>query len=207
MGTDRLQRNGQDRRVLDRMGLERNFFPTKKNTMASRYEYSISDFARLNKVQKGVLLKWLHEQPDFRTRRPHIDDLIAEFRRKDSPLNCLAENSVQRAARQYWRERAQYLLRHIDVTRVEITTKMQTGPVRAYVAITTRGGSVPEENYIPMQRVANNTTLKHTVLQHAEADFLAWLSRYEKYSEFLDEFSEVIAAYRKVEKRRESIAS
>jgi len=80
------------------------------------------------------------------------------------------------------------------------TGKVLSEPVVAYMPIRIGPfGRISEEDYIPAQRVHRSRELSHTVVARAQADFLAWLARYERYSEFLEVFSPVIRAYRALE--------
>ena len=91
-------------------------------------------------------------------------------------------------------------LRHIEVIRVEVKTgRHLSEPVRAFIPISlSAGGRISEESYIPARRVANSPSMRRTVMEQAHADFLAWLERYERYDEFMKEFSPVVRAYREL---------
>ncbi len=62
----------------------------------------------------------------------------------------------------------------------------------------------PEENYIPAQRVANNPSMKASVMDRAHADMDAFIRRYERYAEFMEVFSPVIKAYHEMMRRKEA---
>ncbi len=154
-------------------------------------------------VQRKALLKWINV-PKFRGRKPTPDELTAECLDKDSPLYGLLKTTQKAAAAVYYRQTSQDILRHIDIVEVEITTqKVLSKPVVAYVH-TGRGryGQIADDAYVPTQRVPDMPLLKKSILDRAHSDFLAWLDRYERYSEFMGEFSPVVAAYREIEKRR-----
>lgn len=155
-----------------------------------------------NKKQREALLEWM-VQPRFKYRRPSPKELVRECKRLKSPLYGLIEVDQKRAAEKYWREAAQYILRHVNVVRVVIKTgKVITQPVVAYIPIRVeRGGRIPEENYIPAQRVASNPKLKRAVCVRAHQDFQAWMQRYERYDEFMEEFSPILAAYKDLRRR------
>lgn len=168
-----------------------------------RYEKILSVNLRYGtKVQRKALLDWVN-LPKFGRRKPTPDELVAECRRKGSPLYGLMKPTQKRAAETYWRQTAQDIIRHIDVVRVDIkTSKVISKPVRAWVPIKVEQfGRIPEESYIPTQRVPDNPLLKQTILERAHNDFLAWMQRYERYSDFLQEFSPVINAYKRMMKR------
>lgn len=167
------------------------------------YKYLISDNCRLNKHQKSVLLKWITSHKAYQHRKPTVVELIKECRRPGSKLNCLMEQNVHKAAYHYWYERAQYLLRHVEIIKVNIITKdVIREPVRVYIPTKIeKCGRIPERNYAHMHRVANSPLLKQSVLERAHADFQAWLYRFERYAEFLDEFSDVINAYKRLARR------
>lgn len=160
-----------------------------------------------NKQQKNALLKW-RTQPKFRDRKPTPEELVRECKRKSSPLYGLIEVNRTKAARIYWRQAAQDILRHINVVRIDVkTSEVISRPVVAYVAIKREQyGRIPEKNYVPTRRVADNPSLRQSVLERAHADFLAWLRRYERYDEFMQEFSPVVAAYAGLRKTMEGAA-
>jgi len=168
----------------------------------------MSDHCRISRADRDVFLKWLNDNPEFKKRRPTIDELIKETRRRGSKLKTLLEQDVQAAAEIYWRQRAQYLLRHINVVKIDIrTNEATTKPVCAYIPVRIeRDGRIDEENYIPAQRVANNPSMRQTVLQRAHADFLSWMHRWERYEEFMQTFSPVLTAYQEIEAELEAVA-
>jgi len=123
-------------------------------------------------------------------------------------LYGLIETNQTRAAKMYQRQVAQDILRHINVVRIDVkTSEVISQPVVAYVALKReRYGRIPEENYVPTRRVADNPSLRQSVLERAHADFLAWLRRYERYDEFMQEFSPIVAAYAGLRKTIEGAA-
>ena len=150
--------------------------------------------------KKKALLAWV-ALPKFKNRKPTPDELVAECRKRSSPLYGLIEVDQKRAAGIYWRQIAQYYLRHINVVRINVRTKEQVGgPVRAFIPVeVSSGGHIFEDSYVPAGRVADDEELRKTVLDRAGSDIEAWIQRYERYTEFFSVFSPVIDAYRKVQ--------
>lgn len=181
--------------------------PRKPSKPKTALQYVMSGHCRKSKRAKEVFLKWI-SQKRFEQRKPTVAEVIKECRRKGSRLRCCMEQSTQKAAQKYWRSEAQYLLRHVNVVRFEIeTSKVLTKPIRAYIPINVdAGGHIKEENYIPALRVMEDPVMKRTVLERAHRDFLAWLDRYERYDEFMEEFSSIVAAYRKLRDDEEGMA-
>lgn len=151
-----------------------------------------------NKKQREALLKWSN-QKKFDGRKPTPDELTSECLRKSSPLFGLMKSDVKSAAMVYWRQTAQDIIRHINVVKVNIYTKEISKPVVAFLHIKREQcGRISEKNYVPADRIMENPLLRQNILERAHGDFLAWMQRYERYSEFLEEFSPVLDAYQKV---------
>jgi hypothetical protein len=167
----------------------------------------MSEDCRRSKACQTAFLNWVISRPEYRNRKPTIDEVVKECRRKKSPMRILLEQSVERAAQSYWRSEAQYYLRHTMIVRVNILTKQViTRPVRAWIPVKfSREGRIDESDYITAQRVADNPSMRRSVIERAHADLLAWIDRYERYAEFMGEFHEVIEAYKKLQKRMKSV--
>lgn len=178
----------------------------------SRIEYVISKDCRRPKTCRQAFLDWVNSRSEFKRRKPRVDEVIAEARRKGSPLHVILAhngcNSAEIAAKSYWRLEAQYYLRHVNVIRVSVTTdKILTKPIRAYIPVVySRGGRIEEQNYFTAQRVADNPSMKFAVVNRAYADLQAWVSRYERYAEFMGVFGEVVAAYKKLDEKLTTVA-
>ena len=69
-----------------------------------------------------------------------------------------------------------------------------------------KGGKIPEENYMTARRIADNPTLRSSIVDRAHADLLAWIARYENYAEFFEIFSPVLEAYKHVETKFKKVA-
>lgn len=177
----------------------------------TRIKYIISKDCRRPKTCREAFLEWVNSRDEFKRRKPRVEEVIAEARRKDSPLHVILShngcNTAEKAAGQYWRLEAQYYLRHVNVIRVSVVTdKILTKPIRAYIPVTySRGGRIAEENYFTAQRVADNPSMKFAVVTRAYTDLQAWIERYERYAEFMGVFSEVVAAYKKLDERMSTI--
>lgn len=196
---ERIGRNGSSKTTE-----RENLMPKSRKR---EYQFQFNPHVHLNKKQQEAVLDWLNSKPEFRRRRPTEREFIKECKRRGSPLRKagIMEVDVQRAAEAYWRAEAQYILRHVDVVEVDIETNNPVGPpVRAWIDIGRNPDrSISEESYVPTSRVANNPSMRATVLDRAHSDFRAWLARYERYSEFFKEFSQVIKAYRELEQSRQ----
>lgn len=166
-----------------------------------RYEKTISTHLRIGtKEQKIALLKWMN-RPEFDNRKPTVEEVVRECCRKKSPLYGLMKTDEKTAAQAYWRQTAQYIIRHINVVRVNIKTgEYLSEPVRAWVPIgIEEKGRIPEANYIPTQRAMKSKATRLTILEEAHRDFSALIARYKRYAEFLKEFSPVLEAYEKLQ--------
>jgi len=166
--------------------------------------YVMSDNCRRPAMCKNVFLNWVNSNPEYKIRKPTIAEVLCEAKKKRSPLHIILEHDVHKAARKYRYAEAQYYLRHVNVIRVEIRTKKIVGhPIRAFIGVT-RGprGTIPEESYMTARRIANNPVAKSTVITRAYNDFVAWMRRYEHYTEFMEEFNPVIDAFRQMQRHR-----
>jgi hypothetical protein len=151
---------------------------------------------------KKPFLAWYSRVEKAKGRRPTIAELVKEMRRKGSPLQGMVEQGQAKAAEAYWRNQAQYFLRHVEVVRVNITTKeVLTEPVCAYVPLLQqRHKAFDEAAYVPTGRITAKKE-RLSVVEQAHADFESWLNRFERYAEFLQEFQSVVEAYRKLQRR------
>ena len=147
---------------------------------------------------RKALLSWIN-QPKFRNRRPAETELVAEFLRKNGPLYGMVETEPREAARSYWYERAQYILRHVHTVKVNVVISKQVSqPILTYVPIKRgRFGRIDNQDYIPVKRVMDEPDLRATVLENAHRDLLTWFARYERYAEFLEE--SIVDAYKLLE--------
>ena len=160
----------------------------------TKFEWRLDPQIRKTKQQKEAFIKWMNSNPEFKDRRPKVEEIIRECRRENSPLRILFEQDVQQAAVQYWESQAQYYLRHINLVRIEIKTgKVIDTGVRYYIP-PPRGsnGRLEPGEYIPAKRVANMPAVKREVVQRAYDDIMAWKNRYQHYSEFFQVFEDVI---------------
>ena len=169
------------------------------------YQRTISDQMRIGTAeQKAALLVWMN-RPEFDDRKPTPDELVKECMRKKSPLYGLMKTDESAAAQAYWRTTAQYIIRHVEVVRVSIRTgKAISKPVRAWVPISIKaGGRRPEDSYVPTQRAMKSKATRMTILEQAHRDFEALIERYERYADFLQEFSPVLDAYKSIRQTQE----
>lgn len=163
-----------------------------------RYIYQMSEDIHRSKAEREKFLKWLNSNPEFKTRRPTVEETVREMTRKGGCLRDLVEQDVQKAAMHYWRQEAQYYLRHVDVVRINLVTKETTPPIKAFIPLGSkdRNGHIPEENYIPSRRIANDPSASRKVLEQAYWELENWLQRYEDYTEFFDLFEEIVFIFK-----------
>lgn len=159
------------------------------------------------KRQREALLKWVN-LAKFKKRKPTPAELVRECKRKGSRLYGLMKVSQKKAAESYWRQTAQDILRHIDLVRVDMEINEVVGnPVKAWMPIKIEAcGRIPEDSYVPTPRIVNNPGMKGTVIDRAHREFLAWLQRWENHVEFMQEFSPILEAYKKIRKRLDDVA-
>lgn len=162
--------------------------PRKGKSEPVEYRLVIAEQCRITASQKKALLAWLESRPEFCERKPTIQELIRECRRRGSPLGSLMEHEQARAADRYWHDRAQYLLRNVHMVQIRVRTQeVIKEPIRAYIPVEIGyQGKIAEKGYIPAHRVADNPSLKFSVVERAKADFLAWVERYRRYAEWMD---------------------
>lgn len=165
------------------------------------YKLQMSQQCRRPKDHQRRFLSWVEKNPEFKERKPTVEEVVHEFRHGE--LRGLVELNHEKAARRYWRSEAQYWLRHVEIVRIKVmTSEVITKPVVAYMPIKVeRNGTIEEENYVPAQRVVEDRDLKYTVLERAHADFMAFLARYERYSEFMQVFQPVVKAYKDLQQQ------
>ncbi len=166
-------------------------------------EFRVSEHCHIKggKRVKAAFLTWYTKTEKAKGRRPLIKELIAEMRRKGSPLSGMVHKGQKEAADTYWRTMAQYYLRHVQVVRVNVATReVLTDPVCAYVALEKkRHEAFGEGGYVPLGRDMGPSE-RRSVVEQARVDFEAWLARFERYSDFLNVFRPVVKAYRKLQK-------
>ena len=173
--------------------------PKKKQNL--KYTYQMSEQCRRPIENQEKFLLWVNKH--FRNRTPALDEIMTAMLKRGGELKGLVELDLKKAAMKHWRSEAQYYRRHVEVTVIDVEIGKQIGePVRAFIPIE-RGqyGRIPEENYIPTKRIANDPSLRVSVVEQARRDFLAWLARYERYNEFFQVFSPVVDAFRRLEQR------
>lgn len=78
------------------------------------------------------------------------DDVIADAKKKASPLHKLFQWDVNKAARQHWLETARSIIRQV---RVEVTTESKTVNVVAYVRDPQRH-ETGKQGYVALQQAA-----------------------------------------------------
>jgi len=176
------------------------------------FKYQMSEFCRCSTEQRDAVVAWISGNRAYQQsgRKPTPDEFIKEARRKGSAMYKagIMETDTRIAARKYWRERAQYFIRHILVQRVNVRTKQTSPPIRAYIPIAfSANGTIPEDHYATAKRVVDDSALRAPVLRRAYGDLLAWLRRYQRYAEVLAEFDEVLAAIEQLKKRAAKMQS
>jgi hypothetical protein len=213
-GPERSGCRGGDRKGVDWKGAERNGFNTTTsltrdnalvtNTEKGRYKYvySVSDDCRRKRSHKEAFMKWLKKR-GYSTKPP-TEALVKEFR--SGSLKHLVEQDVRKAAAIYYRQEAQYWIRHVQVTKIDLKIDSEkTKPVRAWFPLNIEyQGKIPDSNYESMKRIANKPEHRETVLAKCKSDLRAWLMRYERYDWFLEEFSPVIKQIHKLLERRDA---
>jgi len=174
--------------------------PAKGKT---RLEYRIARGAHIKRQQAVPLLKVIKQK--FKGKRPSPEALVAEAKKKDSPIHHLFDWDVGRAAEAHWRAKAQYYLRHINVVEVEVETrKIVRGPVRFAmpdVQSVTIHNAVA--SYTPTQRLGKEPV--RVVLERARRDFHSWIARYGSYVEFLEMYDPVIREFKKLEAKLDAV--
>ncbi len=168
---------------------------TEKRVVSSQLRYG-------NKKQKEALEKFINRKK-FDDRKPTPQEVITECLRKGGPMYGLIKTSVKHAAEAYWYDAAQNIIRHIEYVRIDVLTKkVLNKPVRAYLPLgREQFGKIPEDSYKPIPRVLENPAYQESILASMQADFLAWVDRWEKHVEFFKEFSEVTTAYKRIQQK------
>ena len=165
-----------------------------------RYEYQMATDIHRSKRLQGMFLKWVNSRPEFKKRRPTVEETMHEMTK--GCLKDLVEQDIKKAANNYWRQEAQYYLRHIQVIKIDLVTKSVSPPVKAFLPLGVRGegGAIPDSSYIPSKRVANDPVMVDYALERARREFDHWVERYQDYAEFFDAFRPVIEAYQQIKK-------
>lgn len=149
------------------------------------YQYRMSANCRLRKRQGEAFIEWIKSNPTFEKRRPTLEEVIHACKTVPA-LKGLMKQTREEAAQEYWKLKAQELLRHVEMVVINIKTEeVITKPIVAYIPIKfERNGHVFPENYIPAKRVANDASYQVPVIERMYRDLMAWWERYQRYIEF-----------------------
>jgi len=164
--------------------------------MVSKYQYVMSKDIHRKKQYQEMFLDWINSRSEFNCRRPTVDETVDEMTR--GCLRPLVEQNVRKAAYKYWYDEAQYYLRHVQIVKVDVISKEATPPIKAFIPIRTTSMSerIPDSDYIPSRRIANNPSIARVVMQDALREIDNWVARYEGYAEFFTVFDEMISVYK-----------
>lgn len=117
--------------------------------------------------------------------------VVADARKKRSPIHDAFEWDDTKAAKLYRLERAGYLIRKVVVT---IEEAPDQEPVRAFVHIE----QGDDRYYTSVQTALSDPKLRAITLARALRDAIEWHKRYKQF----DELSEIFQAIEKVHRRR-----
>ena len=172
------------------------------------YELKMSDNCHRSKQKKSAVLAWIKAKKAFDTgRKPTIAEFIRDALKPGTRLykaNVLEHNQKKAADKYYYKE-AQYYLGHLQVIKINVKTREASPPIRAFIPIKfSRCGTVKEGDYASAKRVANDPSIRDSVLERAYRDLLAWKNRYLDYAEFLEVFNPVLKVINKLPEIKKS---
>jgi hypothetical protein len=172
----------------------------RRKTKQTELSYVIGKGFHVTRDQGEALFGVIRKK--FNGKKPSPDQLIAEAKKKRSPIHGLFEWDEKRAAERHWQGKARYYLRAIQIVEVRIDTRQVVrGPVRAFVPVQIeKDGRIPEENYVPVQRLSEKPENIDAVLRRAKADVQSVIARYKRYAEFMAVFGPMVKAFEKIEK-------
>lgn len=118
---------------------------------------------RINEIRYGPEKQTMHLTPEARERVQQIadrqggritpDDLIADARKKTSPLHAMFQWDVDKAAHQHWLETARSIIRSV---RIEVKIDRKAVNVVAYVRDPQRQHK--EQGYVALRQAADDPT-------------------------------------------------
>lgn len=113
------------------------------------------------------------------------DVVVSDASDAASPLHPLFEWDDSKAAIEYRREQAHYLIRSVDVT-VE-RSHQESAPIRAFVSLKQNGTT--DGTYESISVVANDPVKREQLLKNALGELNQWRRRYSDLQEFMKLFT------------------
>lgn len=115
--------------------------------------------------------------------------VVDDARPEDTPLHAAFEWDDSRAAEEYRKEQARYLIRHVQVVIEE--PAVQTRVVRAFVNVTVEGENEREQAYTSIAAAMSEPELRRQVVARALREVQEWRKRYSDLRELAEVFEAI----------------
>jgi hypothetical protein len=165
-----------------------------------KYNLSIMDGFQFPSVSvKNAFLKWVEGKFEKTGDMPTAEEILAEAKKKKSPIRGLFEWNDAVAAAQHRLIAAKYFHRSVYVEKVDFYSGTVVSRVRASCPVEFKGPKIVRS--ISGTRLPDNPGDVRLVMERMRYEFNSWLERYKSYANFTDVFDPLIKAWESVEKR------
>jgi len=147
--------------------------------------YSWKDGAaiKVDAQKVGERLEWLEKRHNGLLS---AEAVLADAKKKSSPLNKAFEWDDSKAAEQYRLDQARALIRSITVEIKQVKTNPPK-PVRAYVNVKRND----DRGYAPIHTAMTDSDMRQQVLKRAWRELKTWHDRYKEIEELAAVFSAI----------------
>lgn len=165
-------------------------------------KFVVHDGARISEVEIAIVGKVLTALAKRLGRPLQPSDVVAEAKRKSSPLHslkCAPSWNLRKAAEEHWLNWGRYVLRSVDIVIESSGGGDELSQTRAFPHIVTEVAN----GYVPIEDVRTNVNYRESLIAQAKRDLEIWTDRYAALSKvFPKVFAAVRAAVAKRNKKR-----
>lgn len=156
-------------------------------------KFVVHDGARISEEEIAIVGKVLTALSKRLSRPLQPSDVVAEAKRKSSPLHslkCSPSWNLRKAAEEHWLDWGRYVLRSVDIV-IESSGDGSGQRTRAFPHIVTETSN----GYVPMEDVRSNVNYRESLIAQAKRELEIWTDRYAALCKV---FPKVFAAVRAV---------
>jgi predicted house-cleaning noncanonical NTP pyrophosphatase (MazG superfamily) len=161
-------------------------------------EYTWRDKSRYNNFDAQVVGEELERIKNRDDGHLTAEAVVADAKRKKSPLHDLFDWDDASAAYQHRLEWARSIIRHVKI--VVKSQKKEPKCVRAFVHLKENGGG-----YQGIVEVLSNEEKTHKLLHQALDEAIAWKKRYEELQELAPVFASITKVIEQVNREKEKL--